>query len=71
MEGEQEMASVMTRPMRACRPGAIREPTRTTGAFRAPQDQAEVDRRVAFYAQQIEQTGRITWLPPRGEGQNA
>ena len=35
------------------------------------QEQAEVDRRVAIYARQVEQTGRITWLPHRGEGQSA
>ena len=71
MEGEQEeeMTIVMTRPMRACRPGAIREPLRMTQAFRAPQDQTEVDRRVAIYAQQIADTGVIAWLPRREDGE--
>ena len=39
--------------------------------LRAPQEQAEIDRRVAIYAKQVEETGRITWLPHRGEGESA
>ena len=42
-----------------------------SGRLRHPLEQAEVDRRVAIYARQVEQTGRITWLPHRGEGQGA
>jgi hypothetical protein len=35
---------------------------------RHPSMQAEIERRVAIYAQQVEQTGRITWLPHLGSG---
>ena len=39
--------------------------------LRAPEEQTEIDRRVAIYAKQVEETGRITWLPHRGEGESA
>ncbi|MFA6135241.1 MAG: hypothetical protein WC869_14605 [Phycisphaerae bacterium] len=34
-------------------------------------EQAEIERRVAIYARQVEERDRLTWLPHRGEGQNA
>jgi hypothetical protein len=38
--------------------------------FRDPDEQAEVESRVAVYATQVEKRGRITrWLPWRGNGQ--
>ena len=39
--------------------------------FRDPDEQSEVESRVAFYAKLVEQRGRITprWLPWRGNGQ--
>jgi hypothetical protein len=39
--------------------------------FRDPDEQAEVESRVAFYAKLVEKRGRITprWLPWRGNGQ--
>jgi hypothetical protein len=37
--------------------------------FRHPAVQAEIERRVAIYSQQVEQTGRINWLPYRGSGE--
>jgi hypothetical protein len=36
--------------------------------FRHPAAQAEIQRRVAIYTQQVEQTGQITYLPYRGSG---
>lgn len=36
--------------------------------FRIPVVQAEIDRRIAIYTRQVEQTGRIRWLPYRGTG---
>lgn len=39
--------------------------------LRHPQEQAEIDSRVAIYIRQIEQEGRIRWLPRKGEGQSA
>lgn len=35
---------------------------------RHPAVQAEIERRVAIYAHQVEQTGRIRWLPYLGSG---
>ena len=39
--------------------------------FRDPDEQAEVESRVTFYAKLVEKRGRITprWLPWRGDGQ--
>jgi len=31
--------------------------------LRSPAEQAEIDQRVAIYARQVEETGRILWLP--------
>jgi hypothetical protein len=36
--------------------------------FRHPAEQAEVERRVAIYARQVEELGVLTWLPRKGEG---
>ncbi len=33
--------------------------------MRHPSEQAEIDRRVAIYAGQVERTGRFSWLPHR------
>ncbi len=60
---DQEIDSDVMHPMRACRPSAMRRSDDSPGVFRSPQDQPEVDRRVAIYAAQIAQTGRIAWLP--------
>ena len=46
----------------------MRRPTQSPGAFRSPQDQVEIDRRVAIYARQVRETGRIRWLPPKANG---
>ena len=54
--------------MRACRPGSVRSSTDSPGAFRAPQQQAEIDRRVTIYRRQVARKGRITWLPRLSEG---
>jgi hypothetical protein len=59
---DHEMNTGMTR---AFRPGTMRRPSDSPGAFRSPQEQPEVDRRVAIYARQVEECGRITWLPYR------
>ncbi len=39
--------------------------------LRHPAVQEEIERRVAIYADQVEQHGRITWLPRRGSGESA
>jgi hypothetical protein len=40
--------------------------------FRDPAVQAEIERRVAVYAEQVARQGAITrWLPRRGNGQSA
>jgi hypothetical protein len=61
----QEINTDVMHPMRACRPSAMRRPDDSPGVFRAPQDQGEIDRRVAIYTRQIAWTGRLTWLPRR------
>jgi hypothetical protein len=35
---------------------------------RAPEEQAEIARRVVIYAEQVERTGQFTWLPHRDQG---
>ncbi|RPI60688.1 MAG: hypothetical protein EHM48_06815 [Planctomycetaceae bacterium] len=56
-----------TLPVRGYRPVAdtIIPPGRR---FRDPDVQAEVERRLAIYIEQVERTGRIKWLPRRGSG---
>ena len=49
---------------RAHRPSAEAE-SQGDGRFRHPVVQAEVERRVEVYRQQVEHQGRITWLPRR------
>jgi len=39
--------------------------------MRHPLEQAEIERRVTIYARQVEEQGRITWLPHKGEGESA
>ena len=39
--------------------------------LRHPAAQAEVEARVAIYAEQVEQHGRMRWLPRRGSGKSA
>lgn len=39
--------------------------------YRHPAMQEEIERRVSIYAQQVAQSGRIRWLPHRGEGKSA
>jgi hypothetical protein len=65
MEQEQAMDTGAMRPMRACRTSAMHRPGDFPGAFRSPQEQPEVDRRVAIYTRQIETQGFITWIPRR------
>ncbi|MFB3894497.1 MAG: hypothetical protein ACE15C_21050 [Phycisphaerae bacterium] len=36
--------------------------------FRDPDEQAEVERRIAIYARQVEEHGVITWLNRKGTG---
>jgi len=55
----------VTRPMRATRPGTARRAAKGPGAFRCPADQVEVRRRVEIYSRQVQQQGRISWLPHR------
>ena len=59
---------VILLPSKGCRPVAdtIIQPGRR---FRHPAVQAEVERRVAIYAEQVEKTGQISWLPFRGSGE--
>lgn len=65
---EREIPKLLLKPIKARRPVAdgIIGPNRR---FRHPAVQAEIERRVAIYARQVEQTGQITWLPYRGSGQ--
>ncbi len=37
--------------------------------FRDPVVQAEIERRVAIYAEQVARKGFFTWLPHRGSGE--
>ncbi len=61
-EEEEPLDAVATR---ASRPGRSRRLNdRTVVADRSPQTQTEIQRRVAVYAQQIEQQGFFDWLPP-------
>jgi hypothetical protein len=39
--------------------------------LRHPATQAEIEYRVGVYANQVEQHGRISWLPRRGSGLSA
>jgi len=58
----------------AIRPSQAMLPLKTkcvSARFRTPEEQAEIDRRVAIYTRQVEETGRITWLPQKGEGESA
>lgn len=55
-------------PAKGSRPLLMGDDIGPDRRFRDPAEQAEVERRVAIYAEQIEQTGSITWLPPRGSG---
>lgn len=56
---------------RAFRPSAALPPQQAASSTRRnhPAVQAEVDRRVEIYARQVEERGRITWLPHRGSGE--
>jgi hypothetical protein len=57
-------------PIRAVR----RMPDQRVGPgkkLRHPAVQAEIERRVAIYARQVEEHGCFTWLPFRGEGHSA
>lgn len=57
---------------RAIRPSAAL-PSRqlvSSPRMRHPLEQVEIQRRVAIYARQVEEQGRITWLPHKGEGQD-
>lgn len=55
-------------PVKAYRPVVMDVIIGPARRFRHPAVQAEIERRIAVYAQQVEQTGRITWLPRRGSG---
>ena len=63
-----EEESHVSLPARAHRPVAefAVGPSRR---FRHPAVQAEIERRVAIYERQVQQTGCITWLPYRGSGE--
>ena len=58
---------------RAIRPSAavLSRKVASSPRLRHPSEQAEIDRRVAIYTRQVEEHGRITWLPHKGEGQSA
>ena len=58
----------ITLPARAIRPASANFIVGPACRFRHPAEQAEIERRVAIYVQQVEQTGRITWLPRKGQG---
>ena len=50
------------------------KPEEATGPdrrFRDPDEQAEVESRIAVYAQQIQKRGRMKWLPGHGRGESA
>ena len=54
---------------RAIRPsaGALLARPASSERSRHPRTQAEIRRRVAIYARQIEEQGHITWLPHRAK----
>lgn len=61
---EDERMNLSPRAMRVVRP---ERPGRHVhrDSLRTPGDAAEVARRVAIYAEQVERTGQIAWLPHR------
>ena len=62
---EEDLEISLPTKARRPRPDSLDGPARRD---RHPAMQAEVERRIAIYAQQVEQTGRITWLPRLGSG---
>jgi len=66
-----EEAQDMTLPLRAHRPRVMDRIVGPGQRFRHPAEQAEIECRVAIYARQVEQIGRIAWLSHRGEGRSA
>ena len=63
LDGGKELGP-MHRPIRIVRiprPGDSKRSDR----LRTPADAAEIARRVAIYAEQVERTGQIAWLPHR------
>ena len=57
--------------IKAHRPRVEDEIVGPSQRFRHPAVHEEIQRRVAIYAEQVAKTGRIKWLPHRGEGQSA
>ena len=62
---EEDLDTLLPTKGRRPRPDSVVGPARRD---RHPAVQAEIERRVAIYAQQVEQAGRITWLPRLGSG---
>ncbi len=61
---EDDVMNLSQRAMRVVRPERPEgQPRRDS--MRTEADAAEVARRVAIYAEQVERTGRIDWLPHR------
>jgi hypothetical protein len=67
-EDDREIESLdrAFRPSQASPP----RPVASYSRLRSPQQQAEIDQRVAMYAAQVEQQGFITWLPMRGANED-
>ena len=66
MRWDEEMEP--SHPVKAYRPVVMDSIVGPARRFRHPAVQAEIERRIAIYAKQVEETGRITWLPRRGSG---
>jgi hypothetical protein len=64
---EEELEESLPTKARRPRPDSIVGPA---SCNRHPAVQAEIERRVAIYARQVEQTGMITWLPSMGSGED-
>jgi hypothetical protein len=66
-----EESNDMSHSQRAFRPVVMDVVVGPAKRFRHPAVQAEIERRITIYTSQVEQTGRITWLPMRGKGRSA
>ena len=67
MRWDEESDDIVT-PQKGYRPALADSIDGPETRFRRLALQKEIDRRVAIYTQQVEQTGRITWLPRRRNG---
>ena len=62
---EEEDEMLLPTKARRPRPDTIVGPDRK---YRHPAVQAEIERRVKTYAEQVQRNGRIAWLPRLGSG---